>query len=522
MIPTRTYTGSRGFVAFTHVLKDDGGSWMLLEKAKSATLVVLFVICAYLAGQYLLDTRSIGAQTSSPGTLVSVNIEDLLNPQGYQVSFGGGLYSGTFASELRSSLWENAKGLVRIALESPAYTEMDQKSWDQAVVQRGVSLRLPFPMTADQILAASGSSSSRDLLGNAQFTVIFLPTGSSGTVWLGKPDEFKYLKFVSSAQSTDLLETVSRIERASATIEYKRLEDSFSLRRILEKPDQVYSENHIIEPIVKLPFLDRVRVSNEFNLQSLSEEQERQYADIAFGARFDFVKRVREVDGSVVYLYGYGDRALRFGVQGTLEYQERFAEGTASGTSPSFTEGLKIAVSELSKYGNLPEGFYLKGFSESEDSPGLGVKRYYFGYRYMDLPIYMSPQDQGYAAVVELTNSQVTHLKKNFKVIQRVLPIEELSLKVLSMDELIEQHYDLILDDYLKFNPEAEAFKNEFGFVYQIIHDISVYEPGYVLSKENGTIYYEPVWHLGIGSNHYYFDLYNGGLLQRDTIEAVR
>jgi hypothetical protein len=503
---------------------------MLLEKAKSAILMVLFAICAYLAGQFLLDTSSISARAGSVGgnVQVSVNIEDLLNPQGYQVSFGGGLYSGHFDSGLKNSLWSSAKGLIRSALETSDYTEADQAVWDKAVTQRSVIVKLPFAMTTDQILVASGSKEPRELLDTAAFDVIIIPTAEPGTLFLGNRAEARFVSFTynresaGNSQISDLAALLTQIEKDEGTVEYKRIEDTFSLRTILEKPDQTYRENHIIEPIVAMPTFDRVRVQNEFSLETLSEEQERYYADIAFGARFDFVKRVREVDGSVVYLYGYGDRALRFGTQGRLEYQERFRGGSTSDEILSFKDSFTKVVAELRKYGPFPEGFYLKYFTESEDAPGIRVKTFHFSHRHQGLPIDLSDGDVSYTATVEITNDQVTYLMKNYDTIQRILPENDPSDQVLSLDRLIENQYDLILNDYLTLNPEAAASKDDFGFVYQILHDITEYELIYFLSRDNNVLTYLPAWHLGIGGNHYYFDLYTGELLQRVPTQAVK
>jgi len=499
---------------------------MLLEKAKSAILMVLFAICAYLAGQFLLDTSSISARAGSidGNVQVSVNIEDLLNPQGYQVSFGGGLYSGHFDSGLKNSLWSGAKGLIRGALETADFTEADQAAWDKAVTQRSVTLKLPFAMTADQILAASGSKVTSELMGTAAFDVIIIPTAEPGSLFLGNRTEARFVSFTyspDSPQIKDIAALLTEIEQDEETIEYKRIEDTFSLRAILEKPDQVYRENHIIEPIVAMPTYDRVRVHSEFSLETLSEEQERYYADIAFGARFDFVKRVREVDGSVVYLYGYGDRALRFGSQGRLEYQERFRGGSTSGEILSFRDSLTKAVAELRKYGEFPEGLYLRNFTETEDAPGVRVKTFHFSYHYQGIPIDLSNQEVPYAATVEITNDQVTYLMKNYKDIQRLLPESDSTDQILSLDMLIESQYDLILNDYLELYPEEAAAKDDFGFVYQILHNITEYELIYILSRDNNVLTYLPSWHLGIGSNHYYFDLYTGELLQRVPTQAV-
>jgi hypothetical protein len=503
---------------------------MLLEKAKSAILMVLFAICAYLAGQFLLDTSSISARAGSVGgnVQVSVNIEDLLNPQGYQVSFGGGLYSGHFDSGLKNSLWSSAKGLIRSALETSDYTEADQTAWDKAVTQRSVIVKLPFAMTMEQILVASGSKVTRELLGTATFDLIIIPTAEQGSLFLGNRAEARFVSFSYSQSSTNseqistLAALLTQIEKDEGTIEYKRIEDTFSLRAILEKPDQVYRENHIIEPIVAMPTFERVRVQSEFSLETLSEEQERYYANIAFGARFDFVKRVREVDGSVVYLYGYGDRALRFGTQGRLEYQERFLGGSTSDQILSFKDSLTKAVAELRKYSVFPEGFYLKYYTESEDAPGVRVKTFHFSHRHQGLSIDLSDRDVSYTATVEITNDQVTYLMKNYDKIQRILPENEPSDQILSLDRLIESQYDLILEDYLTLNPEAAASKDDFGFVYQILHDITEYELIYFLSRDNNVLTYLPAWHLGIGGNHYYFDLYTGELLQRVPTEAVK
>lgn len=495
---------------------------MLLEKAKSATLVVLFAICAYLAGLFLLDSNSISAKAVPMTTVSSVNIEELMNPQGYHVSFGGGLYSGTFDMQYMIRLWDVARGLIYVAFEAPSYSEIDQVEWDRYNTVRGITFDLPFPMTTDQILASSGASFTREAFGQETFDTIIIPTGESGVVVLGNRNELRFVKFTLKGNETEMAEILSAIEMDSKTIEYKRLEDIFSLRKILGTTDTVYRENNIIEPIVSLPAMDRFRVANEFNLQTLSEEQERRFADIAFGSRFDFVKRVREVDGSIVYLYGYGDRALRFSSTGSLEYQERYTESATTNYSPTFREGLKKAVEELKKYGALPSEFYLQSYTEAEAVTGQKVKQYYFGYKLNNVPVYLNPQDNGYAALVELTNNQVTHMKKNYKIVQKSILSVETTRKILGVDDLIDINLELILKDYLITNPIASAEKDSFGFVYKIVHDISAFEKIYVLQKENTGFYYQPAWRLTIDQRSYYFNLYTGKLLLDAPIQGVK
>jgi hypothetical protein len=495
---------------------------MLLEKAKSATLVVLFTICAYLSGLFLFDNNAISAKASQTTTFTSVNIEDFLNPRSCHVSFGGGLYSGTFETTLNSRLWEEASGFIRVALEAPSYQQIDQIEWDLSNTLRGVTINLPFAMTTDQILASAASSFSRSVLGQATFDTIVLTTGANQAVFFGNNKQSNYFKFSLNGQMTSLAVTLAEIEKDSNTIEYKRLEDIFSLRKILEAPGILYQENHIVEPIVGLPGIPKVRVSNELSLQTLGENQERKYADIAFGKRFDFVKRVTEVDDSIVYLYGYGDRALRFGIGGSFEYQERYSESTPASYSPTFQDGLKKAVSELKKYGDLPEDLNLLNYTETEEMEGQKVKRYNFGYRLNGLPVYLMPQDYGYAATVELTNNQLTHLKRNFKIVQKSANSEDDLQPVLGMDELIDKNYDLILKNYLKAKPESAPKKDDFEFVYQILHDITIFQPTYVLQKDSAGLFYAPAWRLSIGQHTYYFDLYKGDLLQSESTLGVK
>ncbi|MDO9591701.1 MAG: hypothetical protein Q7I98_00735 [Erysipelotrichaceae bacterium] len=495
---------------------------MLLEKAKSATLVVLFTICAYLSGLFLFDNNAVSAKASQMTAFTSVNIEDLLNPRSCHVSFGGGLYSGTFEPTLNTRLWEEASGFIRVALEVPSYQLIDQIEWDLGNTRRGVTINLPFAMTTDQILASTASSYSRNVLGQATFDTIVINTGASQVVMFGNNKQSAYYKFSLNGSMASLAITLTEIENDSNTIEYKRLEDIFSLRKILEEPGNLYQENHIVEPIVGLPGFEPVRVANELALQTLSENQERKYADIAFGERFDFVKRVTEVDGSIVYLYGYGDRALRFGVGGSFEYQERYSESAPSSYSPTFRDGLKKAVAELNKYGEMPENLNLLNYSETEEIEGQKVKRYNFGYKLNGRLVYLMPQDLGYAATVELTNNQLTHLKRNFKIVQKNAISEDDIQPVLGMDELIDKNYDLILKNYLKAKPESASKKDDFEFVYQILHDVTFFQPVYVLQKDTAGLFYKPAWRLSIGPHSYYFDLYHGDLLQSESTLGVK
>ncbi len=133
----------------------------------------------------------------------------------------------------------------------------------------------------------------------------------------------------------------------------------------------------------------------------------------AFGSSTDFIKRLEEMDGSQSYIYGYGDKALRLGIDGRISYQEKLSATTQT-EEVNFNEGLEIALYAIDGFGSSPQSLYLSNY-ESYDDDDYNIKTYTFNYRVKDMNVFTKGMTEGDAVRVVLKNDVVTEFTKNIR-----------------------------------------------------------------------------------------------------------
>lgn len=500
---------------------------MIFEKIKSGILVLLFTTCLLLAGQLLIDVKANSADQDFDqiANIKTISEDTILYPQSCSISFGGGLYKRVFSTEAKQNLWQESRKYLKNYVDYLELTKISQGEWDAAVKAKAVRFVMPFSMSVSQLQSLMLDKEPISSMNNLLFDTIIMPINEDQKIYLGtwSTGEHYVLKGVKRDVYLDSL--LSQFEMATGLVDSKTVEELYAPSKLLAEEGKVVIPNQLLFPTSELPSLPFVRVKDELEVSTLSEQALKTYVEKAFGSRNDFLKKIEDIDGSLVYLYGYGDRALRIGKDGVITYKKRYEKQPGS-ESYSFKEGVAVALSGLQSYGALPKGTYLSGYKEYKDKEGYLVKQYAFNYEVENLPLFLEEDMSGQPMVVELTGKQITSVKRKVSQYVSNFSVGEIWDQPMTVLQLFDVNYDVISnnfakDDYKAIPNSGLSPSEDQNFPLKILQEIELLDLIYYgnASKSESLV---PAWHIKIGSHQYVINMYSGEILKWIPPEEVK
>lgn len=499
---------------------------MIFEKVKSGMLAILFALCLVLAGQLLLDLK--GSSSESASTIAAkektINYETLLYPQSCTVGFGGGLYKGFFSTEMKQNLWQESQKYIKNYVEFLEIDRISQEDWSTAVKSKGVRFVMPFSMTIQQLQDVLIEKQSGIGLDNRIFDTIVVPVNDDQHIYLGQTSEGQYYRLTGVKRDPYLDTLLTQVKSEASAYDTKTIEELYAPSKKLATIGEPFKINQVFFPVDQVASIPFVRVKDEIVLSELSETALKNYVSKAFNNRYDFLKRVEDIDGSVVYLYGYGDRALKIGTDGVIRYKNLY-EKSPNNATVTFKEGLAVAVKELQNYGELPAGFYLSEYRESKDANGNNVKHYGFNYEMENLPVFLGSDSRGQSMNVEITENQVTNLERKLSNYVSTFSIGEIWDEPMNVLSLVELNYDVLSENFVQtdYKPKAGPVQGEekdVNLAFEVLQNIKSVEMVYYLNV-NQSESLIPAWHIVIGSHQYIINIYSGEILKWIPPEGV-
>lgn len=490
----------------------------MIEKVKSGLMAILFASCLILSGFILYDGSATGSGAAmSVKTVPQEQLSELLNPQSCNISYGGGLYKGVYSAEIKQVIWQESKKYLKNYLEFTELHKISQRDWDTAVKSKSVSFVMPFDMTMDQMKAMLLSGSFDGSSDSPLLRQVVVPINEDDRIYVGHVETGSYYILKGVKRDTYLSTLLSDYEKDTGLFDTKTAEELYGLSKVLSTSGQEVRINNTLLPIASIPNIPFVRAEDELNLNQMTENQLKAYVSKAFGARNDFMKTLEDIDGSLVYLYGYSERALKIGSDGYITYNRRYEKATG-GSNVNFKEGLSLAFSELAKFGDLPKSVYLSDYKRFKDKEGNWVNQYSFNYQMEQLPVYLADALGGEPLIVEMTGAQATSIKRKISQYVRTFSVEEIWDEPMKILDLMELNYDQISANYAKFDykpltlGEGESPGSN-HFAISLLQSFNQLSLVYYQDKGKADSLI-PAWYMQIGSVGYIVNLYSGEILK--------
>jgi regulatory protein YycH of two-component signal transduction system YycFG len=228
-----------------------------------------------------------------------------------------------------------------------------------------------------------------------------------------------------------------------------------------------------------------------------------------FGGNFDFVRKITEENGTIIYMYGYGQTVLIVNTDGSIEYKEEQTENTPG---QSLSDALETALQFVADHGSW------ESMGKAELTPYLEdvVRdpnkekgyRFIFGLEVNGTRIYY---ENGAPVIVDVTSGQVTYYKRQFiDFDQKEIDSTKNDPKddAFSVANLIAQNFKYIYDTLLQFG-EVPATADQaamFEDIASLVKDIRI---GYMKPANDKSTEILPVWVVTVKDTNVYFDLYS-------------
>lgn len=490
----------------------------MIEKVKSGLMAILFASCLVL-GSFILYDGNIsgsGAAVSTKG-IPQEQLNELFNPQSCSISYGGGLYKGVYSAQVKQAIWQESKKYLKNYLEFTELHKISQKDWDTAVKAKSVSFVMPFDISLEQMKALMLSGNFDSTSDSPVISQVVMPINEDEKIYLGNSKSGNFYMLKGVKRDVYLSTLLTQYEKDAGVFDSKTAEELYGLSKVLSTPGQEVSINNTLLPIATIPSIPFVRAEDELSIGQMTENQLKSYVTKAFGTRNDFMKTLEDIDGSLVYLYGYSERALKIGSDGYITYNRRY-EKVSGSSNVGFKEGLGSAFMELKKFGELPDTVYLSGYQRFKDKEGNWVNQYSFNYLMEDLSVYLADAQLGQPLIVEMTGQQVTSIKRKLSQYVRTFSVEEIWDEPMKILDLMELNYDQISANYGKYDykplPNAEvqnAGSNHFAIsLLQSFNQLSL-----VYYQDKGKAdSLVPAWYMKVGSVGYIVNIYSGEILK--------
>ena len=232
-------------------------------------------------------------------------------------------------------------------------------------------------------------------------------------------------------------------------------------------------------------------------------------AEQYFGGNFDFVRKITEENGTIIYMYGYGQTVLIVNTDGSIEYKE---EQTGNLAGQSFSDALETAVKFVADHGawESMEKSKLTPYLEDviRDPDKQKGYRFVFGLEVNGDRLYY---EKGAPVIVDVTSGQVTYYKRQFIDFDQK---EINSIQASSTDDafsvanLIAQNYKYIYNILLE-SGDVTATEDESVMFEDIATLLKGMRIGYVKPADSENTEIKPVWVVTVKDTDVYFDLYN-------------
>ncbi|WP_053955051.1 hypothetical protein [Inediibacterium massiliense] len=481
-----------------------------IEKFKTLLLAILFTLSIAL-NQQLWEKISLDKITPSVKDTEVVNmnninhsdnISDILSPQSFTINFGGGLHTVLHSDSY--NMWNEVVKIFKKSyfLESSSIEKINKEKWIELQKFRSIEMQFGYSMSP-QLLSNITQQKKLGIYEKIEgFDKILISLMDESCIYLADEKRNAYYVVRGTPKVENFSKVIKNIEQGNYEA-YYALTDIYGIN------------NNTLMPIEGGEDLHNIEVVKE--IDSLSEEQVEAFAGTFFGENLDFVRKIRETNGSVIYMYGYGQKALKIDHMGRLQYVEKIDEGKAS-KSMKLDEATQIAISFVREHGDM-EGIngYLKEIKTFEEKNQKGYV-FLFGYGLNNLPVYYHDEGKIIDAPIEVKvlGEQVISYKrfiKREKVAMKFLGDKEQN-HILSSPQIIDMNFPMIQKDYAKINQEVSQ-KN---ITDQVLEKVKSIEIGYYDDSNKQPNELSLIWIIKIDKIVYYFDAATGKLLWHSSL----
>ncbi|QIB67907.1 hypothetical protein Ami103574_00655 [Aminipila butyrica] len=259
-----------------------------------------------------------------------------------------------------------------------------------------------------------------------------------------------------------------------------------------------------------------VPVDYRIDMAAAEKDTIESLAQFYFGETLDFIRKLEESNGKIIYMYGYGQKVLVINpVEGSIEYKE---EIKSAGSEPqSFFQSLDTALGYIGAHGGFKTDSgetinpYLKSAMSIDDKKNS--YRFVFSFKIEKNKVFYQ---ENLPVIIEVQDGQVSYYRRELLDFDQEQGAERSEAKRISAINMLAMNYDYILSKAgLKLEPEREetAFEDvadQIDNLYIGYLKPSAESTDQVAADKGKSLQLIPVWVVEAKGTLLYFDLYDG------------
>ncbi|ABR50821.1 hypothetical protein Amet_4755 [Alkaliphilus metalliredigens QYMF] len=475
------------------------------EKTKTLILCILVMMTVVLVQQiwfssplHILQSQATNLRKNQETIKEIRNI--MVMPKRVVLSFGDNSYTMLSSYSDVSKVWNQGSNILNNYFHGdPEVTAVSMEVYEETKSRKAIELEFAKGVPSTLVATGFDTADNKIVRSVKEIYKILIPAQHINTIYIvGGEGVIFEVKLENKEPQENLTEFISDLE--SNKIDF-----------ITYAPIFDFLDNHTIIPIsTSMSFTENVPVHQFFVESQIDINDEQEVVERAksfFNENFDFVKTIRETSGSLVYMYGYGERGVRINHRGRLEYNEDIG----SESSTNVNDALDVAIDFIIDHGDFPEGVYLNEIRNITHNTNKG---YYFGfgYRIAGFPVELSNSQMEDPIEIEVYGNKIksyrTFTREKMKNTMSVQP----QISTLSPVDIIEQNATDIKSQHPYDEITNEARQNEeLTDAQWIAKDIDLVTMVYfdALEKQTQQLLV-PAWMIEIEENRYFFDAYTG------------
>jgi hypothetical protein len=500
----------------------------IIERVKEILIAVLFISAILLLAFFWKD---ISLEELSSFTLAmqeddayTPELSELMRPLQIKVNFGSDIYTVLSADwKLEehgisidtetddTGIYDYMRYLMMQYLNQPDIMpeKIEKAQYDEVMSYPSMTASFSFDIPFADYLENYGTDmpSGGDTI--ACMTKISFSSASSENLFIYDASADTYYRFVTQDEtfaenmSAGLSDMVEDIENSGITV-YYTIESLAGIKNDTLIP--LYLENG----------MESVKCSSEFSISDNSEISS--YEQMFFPSGLDFVRKITENKGSLIYTYGYSQKVLVLDENGSISYSEELDSTQYS--EIGFYEGLSAAVEYIKNHGGWSVMFgngmkpYLREVEavQSDDGKYKGY-RYGFGVKLNDVPVTFST---GNMLNVEIYGSQVTLYERDIISMSS----ENIAYKsdIINAIDVITDEYEeiesIVADAWLKAGEKekADLYISEDQFDV-VVKNIDMIQFCMLRDTAKNPSVIVPAWYIKVDGVIFWCDVDDGHIL---------
>lgn len=471
------------------------------ERLKDLLLVVLFfstMLLLYFFWDSPMETFKLPEIIPDEEEVAEApSFHEVTLPVEIIVNFGSGVY--TVLNNNEYDAWNRCLAAVNSVGREEAFAveSITKEQYDRIMEFRSIRFEFAYDIPFDSFCINYQIKNIQNPEQIKIFNKIGYSAGSGESIFICDETNGRYYRLISDVNQASMEVLISEIE-AKGFINY------YPLGTV------VGTGSKTAVPLSVETGLSEIEYEPEFTTQDA--EILREFAQTFFGESFDFVRRIEESKGTIIYMYGYGQKILTVSSDGNVEYKEK---AIASGVQQDYFTALNSALQFVASHGGWSSfngtemAPYVKYASAIEKEKKKGY-RYIFGMEINGEKLFYEDSE---IIVVEIFGGQITYYTRKMISVDSAA-IEQQGLQTereaFSAVNMIAQNYKYL---HAVLSNEGYEFKEtgEEGLFEAVSNLIEYVEIGYVKLVPNYTMNDEliPAWIVMIDGMTVYFDLYD-------------